>query len=130
MDQQGVGSEFSCTVCPDGTEGDGSYCFGEWIYCNLITKILPHFSHHADQTFLKSIIIVIILLFINVNNNYNYTVLDVNECALPITNPLKHRCSQGCMNTPQGYNCFCYPGFTLATNERDCIGMYCYERLQ
>lgn len=33
-------------------------------------------------------------------------------------------CVHSCQNTPGNFTCSCYPGFTLASDGLDCIGMF------
>ena len=44
-------------------------------------------------------------------------ISDVNECSGV------NDCQQECENTPGSYNCSCYEGFELASNEKSCNGL-------
>lgn len=50
-------------------------------------------------------------------NNFLRTIfnLDIDECKMST-----HECSQGCANTPGGYNCWCYFGFVLKEDRVNC----------
>lgn len=56
-----------------------------------------------------------------VNRSNFLSVLDVDECALNISD-----CQQGCRNTIGGYECFCFDSYkVVASNPSECEGKSC-----
>ena len=59
-------------------------------------------------------------VYSNVKNSnlmlYMYTV-DINECSEGLSS-----CNQICINTVEGYNCDCYFGFALSSDNHTCQG--------
>ena len=48
-----------------------------------------------------------------------YCSVDINECETGA-----HDCSQGCNNTEGSYQCFCYVGYMLEADLRNCSGKF------
>ena len=47
------------------------------------------------------------------------SILDINECFEGLSS-----CNQLCINTIGNYDCDCYAGFNLKSDNRTCLGIY------
>ena len=54
--------------------------------------------------------------------NFIIFYVDIDECQLDTNN-----CTQQCTNTDGSYNCSCYTGFILTSDNHTCIGWLTYS---
>ena len=72
-----------------------------WIYCPIV--IFCSHKHYLDTDFF--------------DNSIVWYCIDVDECASS-----NGGCEQICINEVGSFQCFCEPGFTLASDDTNCDG--------
>ena len=95
--------------------GNGETCSG------MITIANFYQDWYFKHLFCCIIIYTISLFYIIIL--YYYTILDVNECILPSSDPMKHLCGQQCINLEGTYRCTCEEGFILDDDGYTCNGI-------